>query len=194
VDVAAIRVGLLVGLLAGLLAGLGLALAARALGRRRAARGRSQQARQQGRIAVEGERVGATLLRAAGYQVLAQQVSHQVTVLVDDEAYAARLRCDYLVERAGVRWVAEIKTGVTAPSLTHPATRRQLLEYQVAYGVTGVVLVDATVGTVHEVRFELDPDGGAGRAETTKPPAMGWHFLVGVSVGAALVGVATRWL
>jgi hypothetical protein len=108
-----------------------------------------------GRRAVAGERRGAELLRAAGYEVLEAQVAHEVTVIVDGEPYSAGLRCDYLVERDGLTWVAEIKTGEEAPSLTNPATRRQLLEYQVAYGVTGVVLVDATAGTVHEVCFEL---------------------------------------
>lgn len=137
------------------LAGIAIAIAVVVVARWIAARGRSRSARRVGRIAVEGERAGAALLRRAGYQVVGHQVAHELEVEVDGERYAARLRCDYLVERDGQSWVAEIKTGDAAPSLTNPATRRQLLEYQVAYGVTGVVLVDATAGTVHEVRFDL---------------------------------------
>lgn len=121
-----------------------------------AARLRSWGARRSGRRAVRGEVRGAELLARAGYAVVGRQVAHEVTVEVDGERYAARLRCDYLVERDGRSWVAEIKTGAEAPSLTNPATRRQLLEYQVAYRVAGVVLVDATAGTVHAVRFELE--------------------------------------
>lgn len=148
--------------------------------------GRSRAARRTGRIAVEGEREGAVLLARAGYVVIDRQVSHEVIVEVDGEPYAARLRCDYLVERRGKVWVAEIKTGEAAPSLTNPATRRQLLEYQVAYGVAGVVLVDATAATVHEVRFDLAPPAD--------PPAITWPlFVAGLGTGAALVAALGWW-
>lgn len=136
-------------------AGLALAIAVVLVARWLAARGRSRHARRQGRIAVEGERAAARLLERAGFAIVGAQVAHELPVEVDGERYAARLRCDYLVAKGGRTWVAEVKTGGDAPSLTNPATRRQLLEYQVAYGVDGVVLVDATAGTVHEVRFTV---------------------------------------
>ena len=53
------------------------------------------------------------------------------------------LRADLLVTRNGRRYVAEVKTGRTAPRLDCAATRRQLLEYRIAFGVDGVLLVDA---------------------------------------------------
>ena len=68
------------------------------------------------------------------------------------------LRADLLVERGGRRYVAEVKTGEAAPSLATAATRRQLLEYLIAYRVDGVLLVDAERGSVHEVEF---PGAGA---------------------------------
>ena len=122
---------------------------------RRAAAVRSRRARAVGRAAVDGERAAAGLLADAGYHVVAAQVRHVLEVTVDDQAYDAGLRCDYLVERAGQRWVAEVKTGAHAPSLANPATRRQLLEYQLAFAAVGVVLVDVDANALHEVRFAV---------------------------------------
>lgn len=67
----------------------------------------------------------------------------------------AILQCDYVVERDGELLVAEVKTGAIATQLSTAATRRQMLEYQVAFGVPGIVLVDMERGTCAEVRFTL---------------------------------------
>lgn len=126
-------------------------LALRAL----AARGRSITARRRARVALAGESAAEALLADAGFTVVDRQVAHVWHVAIDDDVHETALRCDYLVARDGERWVAEVKTGELAPSLATAATRRQLLEYQIAYGATGIALVDATSGVVHEVRFVI---------------------------------------
>lgn len=126
-------------------------LALRAL----AARGRSRTARRRARLALAGEARAEQLLADAGFVVVERQVAHVWHVAIDDDVHETALRCDFVVSRAGERWVAEVKTGDLAPSLATAATRRQLLEYQVAYAAAGVALVDASAGTVHEVRFPL---------------------------------------
>jgi hypothetical protein len=135
-----------------------LVVALRAL----AARGRSVTARRRARVALAGEARAERLLADAGFTVVDRQVAHVWQVAIDDDVHETALRCDFLVARDGERWVAEVKTGELAPSLATAATRRQLLEYQVAYAAAGVALVDATTGTVHEVRFELGLGGDAG--------------------------------
>jgi hypothetical protein len=62
---------------------------------------------------------------------------------------AATACCD----ASELRLVAEVKSGKIAASLACAATRRQLLEYRLAYDVDGVMLVDMAAGRVHEVRF-----------------------------------------
>lgn len=175
--------------LAPLVAILGTAVACALVVRWRAARAaaaRSRRARSVGRAAVDGERAAVPLLRAAGYRVVGEQVRHAMTVTVDGTDYDAGLRCDYLVERDGTRWVAEVKTGDAAPSLANPATRRQLLEYQVAYGVDGVVLVDADAGEIHAVRFALAPPAAPGST---------WRsFTLGAVTGAVALAAGAWWL
>ena len=78
-------------------------------------------------------------------------------------------RADLLVEARsrsgflrGQRFVAEVKTGERAIDPTHPATRRQLMEYLHVFEVDGVLLVDREAG-VHSancLRFEARADQG----------------------------------
>jgi hypothetical protein len=58
-----------------------------------------------------------------------------------------------MVLRGGRRFVAEIKTGDQAPDPSFPATRRQLLEYQLVFEVEGLLLVDMAAGRVRTVSF-----------------------------------------
>jgi len=123
--------------------------------RRRAA---SRVAVRRAARALAGERDATDLLAAAGYQVLDTQCRVEWTIACDGEPVIIELRCDALVARDGRRLVAEVKTGARAPSLTTAATRRQLLEYAVAYDADGVLLVDPEAGEVHEVDFWIwDP-------------------------------------
>jgi hypothetical protein len=119
----------------------------RALGRvGRANRHRNQVARR-------GEADAERLLLRAGYRVIDRQVTGRWTFLVDGEEVEVRCRADLIVEARGRRFVAEVKTGGRAPDPTHPATRRQLLEYTLAFDVDGVLLVDMAGARIHTVAF-----------------------------------------
>lgn len=106
--------------------------------------------------AQRAERDAASLLEASGFCVLGRQQRQRWGLEVDGRAVEFTLIADYLVERDGRRWVAEVKTGERALDLRHGPTRRQLLEYQRAFGVDGVLLVDAEGRSVQRVEF-LEP-------------------------------------
>ena len=129
-----------------------------------------------------GEALAAKLLVRAGYGVEARQVTQRWAVRVDGEATEVTLRADFVVTRGRRRYVAEVKTGQEAPDVAAPATRRQLLEYRCAFGVDGVLLVDAESRRVQAVDFALPspPSSSAWRAIAVA-------FLAGVLVGAAVV-------
>jgi hypothetical protein len=124
---------------------------ARALARRRA----SMKAVTRARRARAGETAAEKLLAAAGYEVLDTQVRLTWTFHCDGEPVEIELRCDAIVARDGRRLVAEVKTGDQAPALETAATRRQLLEYAIAYDADGVLLVVPEAGLVREVDFAL---------------------------------------
>jgi hypothetical protein len=161
-----------------LLVGATLWLSARlrGWGRWRAVSARRQRAAQ-------GEARAEVLLARLGYEVEARQVEAAWAVEVDGEAAPIRVRADLLVRRGARRWVAEVKTGEVAPLITCASTRRQLLEYRLAYPeVDGVLLVRPERDQVHEVRFPLPRRGRGGAG----------GFAWGVAAGAALAWALWR--
>ncbi len=113
------------------------------------------RARRRGRRAVRGELEAERLLARAGFQVRERQVPLVFPIRCDGDELPIELRADILAVRGGRRYVVEVKTGESAPRLDTAGTRRQLLEYLVAYRADGVLLVDADRGAVHEVEFPL---------------------------------------
>jgi hypothetical protein len=103
--------------------------------------------------AMLGEERAAGLLRDHGFAVIGSQVDVEHSVSIDHRTVVISLRADYLAEKDGLRYVVEVKTGALAPRIETSATRRQILEYRVAFDVDGVVLVDAESHSVHEVTF-----------------------------------------
>jgi hypothetical protein len=115
----------------------------------------SWRARRRAARAGAGEDAAAALLRRAGFRIVAQQARTWWEPRIDGEPHRTELRADYLVEAGGELLVAEVKTGDAAPSLATAATRRQLLEYHVAFEADGVLLVCPERGAIHRVEFPL---------------------------------------
>ena len=154
-----------------------LRLALRGFFRRR----RLASARERGAL---GEVRAEALLRRLGFTILGRQVAVTYGLGVDGQRVAVDLRADYVVAEGGRRYVAEVKTGVFAPRIETAATRRQLLEYRIAFDVDGVLLVDADTGRVRLVEFPLP--GGA-----RSPGGGGWlGWAAGVVAGAAAAVLA----
>ena len=115
----------------------------------------SRRARRRAARAMTGEDAAVAMLEGAGFTIISRQARTSWSPLVDGERYDIEVRADYLVEAGGERLVAEVKTGEVAPDLSTAATRRQLLEYRVAFAVDGVLLVCPERGTIHRVEFPL---------------------------------------
>lgn len=139
------------------------------------ARRRLSLARERG---AAGEARAEALLVQRGFDIEGRQVATRYGLGVDGEEMAVELRADYVVRRRGQRFVAEVKTGTFAPRIETRATRRQLLEYRVAFEVDGVLLVDADAGTVRRIEFPLERRR-AGRA----PSRLVW-LSAGIVCGA----------
>ena len=127
-------------------------------------RWRSRTARERARRAHEGERRAESLLEGLGYAIEARQRAGTLVLEVDGDRHEVPLRCDLVVRRGGLRYVAEVKTGARAPRLDHPPTRRQIVEYVIAFGVDGALLVDADTGRVKQIRLTRGPEARGGSA------------------------------
>lgn len=122
--------------------------------RTRASRG----SRARWRVASAGEAKARGLLEKNGYTLVDEQRVVDWTLWVNGEPVEVRSRADGVVERDGLRFVAEVKTGQVAPNPRNPATRRQLLEYLHVFEVDGVLLVDMVEERILEVRFTESSD------------------------------------
>lgn len=124
-----------------------------ALGWWRASRRWSRASRRRNRLAQDGEALAIALLEEEGFTVLEAQRAGAWTIEVDGEPVEVRVRADLWVERDGLVYVAEVKTGGQAPDPTYGPTRRQLLEYQLVFEPDGLLLVNPEEGTITEIAF-----------------------------------------
>jgi hypothetical protein len=119
----------------------------------RLAAGRARRTgRRNQRLGARAERGAERLLERAGYRVLDRQAQARWPIEVDGARIEALARADLLVGRGRRRYVAEVKTGPGARP-DHPDTRRQLLEYLLAFDVDGVLLVDVEARSVLQIAF-----------------------------------------
>jgi Holliday junction resolvase-like predicted endonuclease len=128
-------------------------------GPRRLAKARAERASM-------AERRAEALLERRGYRVVDRQARTRFPYCVDGERDHVDLRADLIVQRRRRRFVAEVKSGRMAPQPRHGATRRQLLEYRLAFDVDGILLVEPEHALIREVRFptvETKDRGRAGR-------------------------------
>ncbi len=133
------------------------------------------------------ERRAADLLEQCGYEVMGAQVEASYPLIVDGEPVNVSLRADYIVARAGRYYVAEVKSGRVAPRLDTAATRRQLLEYFVAFQVDGALLVDGEARQVHEVIFPVSKQSAPRNSEVLAWLCLGALILVGAVIGILAV-------
>lgn len=105
--------------------------------------------------AAEGELRARGYLEELGYEILGAQVPAEYELGIDERVVSVRLRADYIVTKNGQRFVAEVKTGTVATQIETAATRRQLLEYRMAFEVDGVILVDADRKRISKVVFPV---------------------------------------
>ncbi len=106
-----------------------------------------------------GEVHARSVLLARGFVIEREQAPSEVLLHVDGVARAFGVRADFIVRRRGRRFVAEVKTGERAPALDHAPTRRQLLEYALAFDVDGVLLVDVEGDAIAEISFGMPRRG-----------------------------------
>ncbi|MDY0001085.1 MAG: hypothetical protein RBU30_07315 [Polyangia bacterium] len=136
----------------------------------------------------KGELRAPAVLGAAGYRVIEEQPELTSPLEVDGQSKDVTVRADYLVERGGSRYVAEVKTGVKATDPFYSDTRRQLLEYRVLYDVEGVVLVDMEAERVRLVTWPALEGRLPSRTGHSKAllRTLGLGIAIGLAVGIAL--------
>ena len=104
---------------------------------------------------MRGEEKAEVLLKQNGYEIIERQLTEAWTFMQDGVEVCFQLRADLLVRKDDRDYIAEVKTGESAPDLRFAATRRQLLEYAVAYDSPTILLVDVERDEIHEIEFPV---------------------------------------
>ena len=100
----------------------------------------------------KGERNSIRLLENYGYKVLDEQIKLNGYFFIDGELSEFDLRPDLLVEKDGVKYIAEVKTGEVA-NPSNRNTRRQLHEYSYYSNQDIVLLVDPIKKSIKKLSF-----------------------------------------
>jgi hypothetical protein len=102
-----------------------------------------------------GEIKAGKYLKKKGYEILEYQKELRYNYYVDKEQVEVRVRPDYIVKKAGKTYIAEVKTGVSAPNIKkNRDTRRQIMEYSFSFNYNGVLLVDIDNEKILKVEFK----------------------------------------
>ena len=103
--------------------------------------------------AKKGERNSIKLLEANGYKILDEQIKLNGYFFIDNKLNKFDLRPDLLVEKNGIKYIAEIKTGEVA-NPNNRFTRRQMHEYSFYSNQDDVLLVDPTNKSIKKLTFK----------------------------------------
>ncbi len=102
----------------------------------------------------------AELLRQRGYQILGINQRESIIVRIDGKDHLGELVADFTVSKNGKRYVVWGMGGDGISDPTDPRLRRQLIEYDRAFGLDGVLLVDPAEGTINQVNFKYPRERG----------------------------------
>ena len=105
------------------------------------------------------EEEAEALLRQKGFKIIDRQRRADIITYVDGKPNLGYVKADFIVEKNGKRYVAEVKAGELVSDPKEPSTRRQLLEYKFAYEPYGILLVNMLDSSLHQIDFDIpSPD------------------------------------
>ena len=89
-----------------------------------------------------------------GFHIVDKQQSRPLDIKIGNSLYRYWIRIDFLVKKNGRIYVVEVKSG-SKNKVTKRETRRQLLEYFLAYKPHGVILFNMETKIFSQVKFIL---------------------------------------
>jgi len=101
----------------------------------------------------KGEKDAVSFLNKEGYDIVDIQKKQSMTTFIDGKPYSGYVQADYIVKKAGKKFVVEVKTGKKTRATT-ALIRRQLLEYFLVFNPHGILLLDMENGTLKKIEFQ----------------------------------------
>ena len=102
----------------------------------------------------KGEGIAVILLNKEGYKILDEQVSFPGLLFENNKKVKYFVKPDFLVEKNGEKFIAEVKTGASA-LIQNRSTRRQILEYSHLNQNKTVLLIDIENKKIKKINFNF---------------------------------------
>ena len=102
------------------------------------------------------EKEAEKILKKNGYAIIDTQKSKPLLITIGDKIHRYLVRIDYLAKKRGKVYVVEVKSGEKIPYITNRETRRQMLEYYLAYQPSGILLLNMKNKSISEVKFQFE--------------------------------------
>lgn len=115
----------------------------------------SKQAKKRAVISNRAEQKAEKWLKRNGFQIIERQQSRPLIIKAGTTHHRYQIRIDFLVKKSGRTYVVEVKSGSQNRHITNRETRRQLLEYFLAYQPDGIILFDMETKKFSEIKFLL---------------------------------------
>ena len=100
----------------------------------------------------KGEGIAINLLKKEGYEIIDEQVSFPGFLFENNKKVEYFVKPDFLVEKNGEKFIAEVKTGASA-LIQNRNTRRQILEYSHLNQNKTVLLIDIESRKIKKIDF-----------------------------------------
>jgi len=104
----------------------------------------------------KAEKDAEKILKKNGYAIIDAQKSKPLLITIGDKMHRYLVRIDYLARKKGKVYVVEVKSGEKIPYITNRETRRQMLEYYLAYQPSGILLLNMKNKSISEVKFQFE--------------------------------------
>ena len=104
----------------------------------------------------QAEKEAEKILKKNGYAIIDTQKSKPLLITIGNKIHRYLVRIDYLARKSGKVYVVEVKSGEKIPYITNRETRRQMLEYYLAYQPSGILLLNMKNKSISEVKFQFE--------------------------------------
>lgn len=115
----------------------------------------NKKAKKRSVISKKAEKTAEKWLKRNGFQIVEKQQSRPLIIQTGQTRHRYSIRTDFLVKKGGQKYIVEVKSGQKNSQITNRDTRRQLLEYFLAYQSHGIILFDMEHKKFLEVKFIL---------------------------------------
>lgn len=103
----------------------------------------------------KGEAEAIQFFEDQGYTIVDMQQKKTLVTWINGNPRYHNLMADFVVKKGGKTYIVEVKTGKQPPRPTSADTRRELLEYFLAYRPYGILVVDLQKKTMHTIAFSI---------------------------------------